>query len=237
MILAAGKGTRLEPLTRDIAKPMVTIGDRPVLEHTIEWLRSHGITDICINLHYKPESITRWFEDGSRFGVSLTYSYEEVILGTAGAVRQVAHYFREPFLVVYGDVLTNMNVTALRRFHEEHRAAITVALYHVENPSACGIVQLDDASRILRFIEKPKPEQAFTDLASAGVLVVDPLVFDYIPQGVFSDFGSDIFPALLANNVKLCGYELKDEFLVDIGTFENYHRAQSEWPRRSSKTC
>src|SRR5579872_7407537 len=156
LLLAAGEGTRLRPLTLDRPKPMLPLGDRPMLEYLVRLLREHGITEIAINLHYKPEAIVRHFGDGRPFGVSITYSFERCLLGSAGAARKLDWYFgREPFLVLYGDVLANVNLTALLAHHQAARADGTLALYEVEDPTRCGMVELDDDKRITRFVEKP----------------------------------------------------------------------------------
>jgi len=227
MILAAGAGTRLWPLTADYPKSMLPIGGRPLLEHTLALLGRHRITEIVVNLHHRPDAITNRFGDGSIWGVYITYSYEEQLLGTAGAVRKVADFFDETFLVVYGDVLTNVNLTALTQFHQQRGASVTIALYKVSNPTECGLVQLDATARIVRFVEKPAPTEVFTDLANAGIYVVEPSVLDHIPADVSLDFGHDVFPRLLDAGVLLSGYPISD-YLIDIGSIEN-KQAQRDW--------
>jgi len=230
LILAAGEGTRLRPLTLDCPKPMLPVAGQPLLEHTIRWLSAHGIREIAINLHHQPEAITDYFGDGRRFGVHITYSLEDPILGTAGAAKRLEHFFTGDFVVVYGDVLTNLDLTALIGFHRRQLAAVTVALYRVENPSACGLVGLDGNGRITRFVEKPPPDEVFTDLANTGVLVVESLVLAHIPPDTFYDFGHDLLPDLLAKGMPLYGYPIPDTtYLIDIGTPEKYQQAQLEW--------
>ncbi len=228
MILAAGEGTRLRPLTLERPKPMLPIGGKPLLEHSIELLKQHGITEMAINLHYKPEVVMDYFSHGQRFGVEITYSVEDPILGTAGAVKKLQDYFNDTFLVIYGDLLTNMDITSLVEYHQIKEGMVTVALYRVENPSACGIVELSVEGRIRRFVEKPPPEEVFTDLANAGVYVVESEVLDYIPPETFYDFGQDLFPVMLEKGVPIYGYPI-DDYLIDIGTLEKYERAQREW--------
>ncbi len=273
LILAAGEGTRLRPLTLERPKPMLPIGGKPLLEHLVLWLRSHGITDILINLHHKPASITDYFGDGHRFGVSITYSHEKRLLGTAGAARKLHSLLDDTFVVVYGDVFTNLNLTRVIRFHhraggsvrrpasvlgDTHRSGwsltapdktttwfsptisahaagpfLTLSLYRVENPSACGLVELDEHGRVIRFVEKPPPDQVFTDLANAGVLVLEPGILDYIPPHTFYDFGRDLFPQLLKAGVPMFGLPLNgNEYLVDIGTPAGYARAEQTWTRQ-----
>jgi mannose-1-phosphate guanylyltransferase len=225
MILAAGEGTRLRPLTKMIPKPMLPVGGKPLLEHTICWLRSYGIKQVAVNLHHAPWLTQAYLGDGSAWGVRITYSLEDKLLGTAGAVKKLQNYFDDAFVVVYGDVLTNMDLTALVSFHRAKGGWMTIALYQVENPSACGLVKLDGEGKILRFVEKPSPEHVFTDLASTGVFVMEARVLDHIPSDTFYDFGHHLFPDLLAKGIPLYGYPI-DAYLVDIGTMEKYREAQ-----------
>ena len=231
LILAAGEGTRLRPLTLTQPKPMVPIGDRPLLAITVGMLRRYGITDLAINLHYLPQAITDYFGDGSRFGVEITYSHERVLLGTVGAAKQLAVFLDETFLVIYGDVLTNLDYGRLVAFHQARRAALTLSLYRVDNPTEVGLVGIDAEGRITRFLEKPRPEEVFSDLANSGVLVCEPSILSYVPQGTFYDFGHHLLPQLLAAGERVYGLPLaEDEYLIDIGSPEKYQRAQVEWP-------
>jgi NDP-sugar pyrophosphorylase family protein len=238
MILAAGEGTRLRPLTLERPKPMLPVAGRPVLEHIVAWLRSYGITRIAMNLHHLPHVVTEYFGDGSAFQVELTYSVEESILGTAGGVRRLAPFFDEPFVLVYGDVLTDLDLKTLVDFHHSQPAGprLTMSLYCVANPTECGIVGLDGESRIVRFVEKPSGDAVFSKLASAGVVVVDAEVVAEIPEGVVCDFGRDLFPLLLAKGYPLYGWPLPDDaYLIDIGSPEKYAQVQREWPTLAAR--
>jgi mannose-1-phosphate guanylyltransferase len=234
MILAAGEGTRLRPLTDDCPKPMLPVAGRPLLEHTLDWLRGHGVRQMAINLHYRPHSITTHFGDGSGFGVEITYSHEEHLLGTAGAVKRLEGFFESTFAVVYGDVLTDLDLTAMLALHRARGGVATVALHRVDNPTARGLVEMDGDGRIVRFVEKPPPEQVFTDLANAGVYILEPDVLRLVPAERFYDFGRDLFPDLLGRGMPLQGYPIPDmTYLVDIGSPESYRRAQQLFsPRR-----
>jgi NDP-sugar pyrophosphorylase family protein len=241
LVLAAGEGTRLRPLTLDRPKPMLPIGDRPLLEHLVGWLRRHGVVKIAINLHHRPEAIRDHFGDGSAFGVTITYSYEEKLLGTAGAARRLQDFLDEPFVVVYGDVYTNLDLGALCAFHHgqvrrrigEGPAGgplLTLSLYRVANPTACGIVALDGQGQVTRFVEKPAPDQVFSDLANAGVMVVEPGILAHVPEDVVYDFGHDLLPQLLEAGVPVCGLPIAaGTYLLDIGTPEGYSRALQVW--------
>ena len=261
MILAAGEGTRLRPLTLERPKPMLSVGGRPLLERLVMWLRQHGVVEFAINLHHKPEAITRYFGDGHRFGVSITYSYEEQLLGTAGEVKRQESFFLDgTFVVVYGDVWTDLDLTRLVMFHHEmgdihtHTSSVlgpdralrteachlpsdwsaprslpwaTLSLRRVQNPSACGLAELDGRGRVISFVEKPPSDQVFTDLANAGVLVLEPGILDYIPSDTFYDFGHHLLPQLLCRDVPVYGCLLRpSEFLIDIGTPASYRQAQ-----------
>ena len=248
LILAAGEGTRLRPLTLDRPKPMVPIAGRPLLEHTVGWLRGHGVREIAINLNYCPDVIVAHFGDGTEFGVAITYSYEDPLLGTAGAARKVDEFLGDrACVVVYGDVLTDLDLPALLAFHHRQVAqypttAATLSLYHVPNPTEVGLVGLDGGGQVTRFVEKPSPEEVFTDLANAGVLVVEPSAIGLIPPATFYDFGRDLLPRLLGLGIPLFGWVIPDgTYLLDIGSPEKYAQAQREWPgrqlRREAEEC
>ncbi|MFC1466525.1 MAG: NDP-sugar synthase [Candidatus Brachytrichaceae bacterium NZ_4S206] len=237
LILAAGEGTRLRPLTLERPKPMVPIAGRPLLDYTVGWLRDHGITDIAINLHYKPEVIVQHFGDGSAFGVRIHYSHEPKILGTAGAARKIKTWVDgRPLIVVYGDVLTDLDLYALLNHHaqmseRDTATAVTMSLYHVPNPTEVGLVGMDDAGKVNRFLEKPKPSEVFTDLANAGILVLQPEALELIPEDTFCDFGMHIFPMLLQAGLSIYGWVIpEDTYLLDIGSPEKYAQANRDWP-------
>jgi mannose-1-phosphate guanylyltransferase len=225
LILAAGEGTRLGALTRTCPKPMLPVGDVPLLERTVSLLKRHGIVDIAINLHYKPWSIVHHLGHGTRWGVRIHYSFEEELLGSAGAAKRLQWYLDESFIVFYGDVYTEMNMNGLVDLHQRSGAQITLALYNVDNPTECGIVELDDQSRVRRFVEKPRAGQVFSRLANAGVLVVEPSVLSWLPDDRPVDFGHDVFPQMLAMGQTIVGYPIEDT-LIDIGTPESYRKAQ-----------
>ena len=241
MILAAGEGTRLRPLTLNTPKVMLSIAGRPLLEYILDLLRFHNITEVAINLHHLPKMVMDWLGNGGKFGIRVTYSVEDTILGTAGALTKLRDSFDDTFVVIYGDMLTNLNISSLVGFHQAKGALATVTLFEVEDPSCYGIVELDNENRIRRFIEKPAPGVTFSNLASAGIYVLQPEVIDYIPSDTFCDFGYDLFPALLSKGARLFGYVTTDSVL-DMGTIENYRRAERDLlegkflPKRASST-
>lgn len=234
LILAAGKGTRLKHLTAQMPKPMLTVGDKPLLAHIINWLRGYGITQIAINLHHAPEQITNYFAEGQDYQVEITYSYEEELLGTAGAAKRLEWFLNEPFVVVYGDVFSNIDLGRLIAFHHEHcllaqtQDVISLALYRVPNPTECGLVEVTNTGEIVRFVEKPPADQVFTDLANAGIQVCEPTILQLIPPETVFDFGRDVYPLMLAKGYPIFGLPIRqpEEFLIDIGTPSSFERAQ-----------
>jgi phosphoheptose isomerase/UTP-glucose-1-phosphate uridylyltransferase len=242
IILAAGGGTRMLPLTLHTPKPLLPVAGKPVLTHIIEWLRGHGVRDLAINLHHHADAIVATYEDGSELGVRITYSREETLLGTSGAVRKLADFAGDqPLIVAYGDVLADFDLGALMEFHRRAResdpqTAATLCLYHVSNPTEVGLVDLDAAGRITRFVEKPAPDEVFTDLASAGVLIVEPRAIQRIPPDTFHDFGRDLFPQLLREGLSLYGWVTPPgSRVIDMGTPAKYALARREWSVRDPR--
>ncbi|TAK29863.1 MAG: nucleotidyltransferase family protein [Chloroflexota bacterium] len=230
LVLAAGEGTRLRPLTERCPKPMLPVGHKPLLEHIVDWLRRSSVQDIAINLHYLPETITRYFGDGSAFGVRITYSHEDPILGSAGAAWKLSAFLDQPFLVVYGDLLLDVDLAALVDHHRRTAAAVTIGLKRTDDPSSNGMVDMDAAGRVLGFVEKPKSGTYRGELANAGIYVVQPEIVERIPPQRFYDFGHDLFPALLSDKVPIHA-TLLNGYLLDIGTPEAYRQAQDDLSR------
>ena len=223
MILAAGKGTRLRPLTDSLPKPMVPLHNRPLLEYTVEWLTECGVSEIAINLHHHPEAIVDHFGDGGKWNVKITYSREENLLGTAGAVKQLEWFFDDTFLVVYGDNLSNCNLGKLAGSHHMKGGIGTIVLFKRENTSASGIAQLDDNARIISFLEKPGKGESFSNLVNAGIYVLEPGILEYIPEDQPYDFGRELFPRLLSEGERLYGYVMSaEEQLYWADTMESY---------------
>jgi len=228
MILAAGRGTRLLPLTATCPKPMVPIAGRPLLEYTIRLLAQHGFDELVVNLHHLPQAIRDYFGDGCKWDVKLSYSFEEELLGTAGAIRKLADFFDQRFLVYYGDHLSNANLSSLWQFHEKAGALATLGLLWKEDPSASGIVELDSSQRVQRFTEKPGPDQTFANyLVNAGIYVLEPEIMQWIHPPPPRDFGYDVFPALLADQRPVYGHRLQGQ-LLSTDTLERYRDTQQQ---------
>ena len=222
MLLAAGRGERLHPLTDRVPKCMVPVWGKPVLEHNIEHLVQFGVNDLMINLCYLPNVVMDYFGDGEKWQVNITYSVEEEALGTAGGVKKVENYFDDSFFLWYGDNISCCNLDNLFYFHTQKCSVATMALFYRENPTASGIVALDENDRITRFLEKPKGEEVFSHWVNAGIYVLEPAVFDKIPANKSYDFSREVFPELLDSRVPLYGYRMgPDEGLWWIDTPED----------------
>jgi len=212
MVLAAGLGTRLRPLTYEITKPMVPVLDRPVMGHIVDLLDIHGFEHVIANLHYFPESIER------HFGERLTYRFEEQLLGTAGGVRACADFFgSEAFLVISGDALTDVDLGAFAARHREAGGVATLAVKKVSNTREYGVVLHDRDGRITGFQEKPNPDEALSDLGNCGIYIFEPEIFDYFPDRPFVDWAQDVFPTLLENDVPFHMHEVR-EYWNDVGS-------------------
>jgi NDP-sugar pyrophosphorylase family protein len=229
MLLAAGLGTRLRPITDQIPKCMLPIAGKPLLETNVEWLRKFGFTELVINLYSLPQVIIDHFGDGYKWGVHITYSLEEKILGTAGGVKRAAQYFDNTFLVWYGDNLSTCNLADLVAFHQSKKGLATVVLFHREDVASSGIIELDEHNRIVRYLEKPQPDQIFSHWVNAGIYILQPEILINIPSEGESDFGRDIFPMLLQKYFPLYGYTMSDtEGLWWVDTIEDLQRTQLE---------
>ena len=228
-ILAAGLGTRLRSLGLEVPKVMAPIGGKPLLEHHLELFKRQGIREFIVNLHHLPKEISNYFGDGAKFGVRIIYSHESELLGTAGAVKKMETELRDgAFIVFYGDNLVRMDFAPLVGFHQAHRAVATMALFASPEPWTGGVVETDSNGRVVRFVEKPDPKQVSTNLISAGIFVVEPLVLDVIPAGRSYDFGRDVFPKLLAEGQPV--YAMQPEaYIQDVGTPERLAKAQHDF--------
>jgi mannose-1-phosphate guanylyltransferase / phosphomannomutase len=228
VIMAGGEGTRLRPLTSNAPKPMLPLVNRPMMEHVIDLLRGHGITEIVVTVAFMPNAIRNHFGDGTEFGVSISYAAEESPLGTAGSVRNaMAELSDETFLVISGDVLTDIDLGALVADHERHGGLATIGLVRVENPLEYGIVIADENGAIERFLEKPTWGQVFSDTINSGVYVLEPGIFDWIPPDEAVDFSSDVFPKLLESGEGVFGC-VGEGYWEDVGTLPAYVRAHKD---------
>ena len=229
MILAAGEGTRLQPLTLSTPKVLLPVAGVPLIQHILAWLRIHSIYDVAINLHYRGQAIINTLGDGSKMDMRIKYSPEEIILGTAGGVKRAGAFFDGPFVVHYGDVLTDFSLTEMMKFHHSKKATATLSILKVSEPRSAGVVEMDTEGRISSFVEKPVERAVSSNLESGGTYILEKEVLDYIPADGPSDFGHDVFPVILSEDLPVYGYVLKDDdYLVDIGTIEKYRQANED---------
>jgi NDP-sugar pyrophosphorylase family protein len=228
MILAGGLSTRLYPLTRLVPKPLVPIAGEPNAAHLMRYLKSHGIEDVALNVFYLADKITEAFGDGSQYGVNLSYLHEVALSGSAGAVKQMEHFFTETFVIVGCDALTNIDLTKLIAFHREKKSMATIALYPADEVDQYGVVVLDDDGRVKEFQEKPAAGEERSKLVNTGVYIFEPEIFKFIEAGGFADFGHDVFPSLLEANVPFHALEMTGAYWADIGTPSEFRRATED---------
>jgi NDP-sugar pyrophosphorylase family protein len=222
LILAGGKGTRLRPLTVYTPKPIVPICNRPFLLYQIDTLRRAGIIDITLSLSYQPNKIEHLLGDGSDYGVKLKYTVEPQPMGTAGAYKFAEDLIREPTVVFNGDILTDLDLKAVIREHNERRATATVVLTPVENPRDYGLVETEADGRIRRFLEKPKDEEITCNTINAGTYILEPKVLDFIPAGENHSFEYGLFPELLRRKETFFAHVPPRTYWIDIGTPQRY---------------
>ena len=225
--MAGGQGTRLRPLTSNLPKPMVPVVNKPTALHILELLARHGITDVVMTVAFLPQMIRNYFGDGSSFGIHIEYAVEETPLGTAGSVKNAEALLDDTFLVISGDALCDFDLSAVIDFHREREAVVTIALKSVENPLEFGVVIVDEDGHIERFLEKPGWGQVFSDTINTGIYVLEPTVFDHIPEGTSFDFSHELFPRLYDLRRPLYGV-LCDGYWQDIGSLEQYMQANRD---------
>ena len=219
--MAGGEGTRLRPLTSNQPKPMMPIANRPMMEHIVNLLKTHGFDDIVVTVAYQAAAIRTYFGNGAEFGVRMAYATEETPLGTAGSVLNAAEELTERFLVISGDALTDIDLGALVAAHEAKGALATIGLKAMENPLEFGIVITRPDGTIERFLEKPTWGQVFSDTINTGIYVLEPEIFDVIEPGKPVDFSSEVFPRLLAEGKPLFGHVLEG-YWEDVGALDAY---------------
>ncbi|MGH2962079.1 MAG: nucleotidyltransferase family protein, partial [Solirubrobacterales bacterium] len=224
LILVGGEGTRLRPLTLTVPKPVVPLVDRPFIRYMIEWLARHGVDDIVMASGFLAAGVRDVLGEGGDGGPRLRYVEEPEARGTAGAIKFAARFLDDRFLALNGDVLTDLNLSALIELHEERDAEATLALYAVDDPSGYGVVRLEEDSEIIEFLEKPDPDDTGTVDINAGAYVLERSVLDLVPEGREVSIEREVFPELAGtglHGLRLPGY------WMDIGTPERY--LQASW--------
>jgi mannose-1-phosphate guanylyltransferase len=232
LILAGGKGTRLRPLTVYTPKPIVPVLNRPFLTYQMEILCRAGVKDVVLSLNYQPDKIEQVLGDGSQFGVNLRYITEPSPMGTAGAYKFAANEIRETTVVLNGDVLTDLDISAVIKQHHEQKAEATIVLTPVENPSAYGLVETEGDLRVKRFLEKPSLDELSmlkTNNINAGIYIIEPSVLDLIPSGENYSFEYKLFPDLLEKNREFYAFVMNKNYWKDIGTPQSYLQAHHDF--------
>ncbi len=221
VIMAGGFGTRIQPLTINLPKPMIPLANQPIMLHIIGLLKRHGITELVLLLYHQPMIIKNFFGDGSEFGVRITYVTPLEDFGTAGAVKAAAKFLDETFLIISGDLLTDFDLTSAIAFHNEQKAMTTITLTPVSDPLQFGVVITDREGRINKFLEKPGWGEVFSDTVNTGIYVMEPEVLDLIPEGENRDWSKDVFPEMLEKGLPLFGCRLEG-YWADIGNTDAY---------------
>ena len=230
MILAAGFGTRLKPLTDNLPKPMFPVLNRPLLEHTLNFLSSQGVHDIIVNVHHLPNKIIDYFGDGSEFGVHLKFSHEEEILGTAGGLKKAQSFLeKETFLVLNSDVLANIDLQNVLSFHKEKEACLTLVVRQDTHPEKFKPIELADDGRITRFVDASikNPPAKTQRVMFTGIQIMEPEIFSRIPPEKFFGTAEDVFPNMVEDELPIYGYT-HDKYWIDMGTRETYVQAQAD---------
>jgi mannose-1-phosphate guanylyltransferase/phosphomannomutase len=228
VVMAGGEGTRLRPMTANQPKPMLPVANRPIMEHVLRLLKRHGFSETIVTVQFLAALVRNYFGDGEEFGMNLQYATEEMPLGTAGSVKNAGEALRdETFLVISGDALTDMDLTAMVNYHKDNGALVTVGLAKVPNPLEFGIVITAEDGRIQRFLEKPTWGQVFSDTVNTGLYVMEPEVLAEVPHGAMVDWSGDVFPALVKRGAPLFGF-VSEDYWEDIGTHESYLKAQAD---------
>lgn len=227
IVLVGGEGTRLRPFTYELPKALLPIHGKPMVQHVLDLLKSHGVTEIFLAIYYKGDKIKEYFGDGSKFGLNIKYIVEKTPLGTAGPLRLAKKYLNETFFIVWGDILSEIDLSDFMHFHNNNEGLATVALTSVEDPSRFGVAAMR-GSKIVEFVEKPQKNNAPSNFINAGIAIMEPEIIEkYVPQKGKAMVEYDVYPKL-ANEGKLFGYPFEGKWL-DTGTHEAYEKAIKEW--------
>ena len=224
VIMAGGEGARLRPLTCDLPKPMVPVMNIPVIEHVIDLLKNHGIYEIAITLAYLPQKIREYLGNGAGMGVSLRYFIEDTPLGTAGSIKNAENFLDDTFVVISGDSLTNLDITAALEFHRSNKSKATLVLSRVDVPLEYGVVLTDENGTVTGFLEKPSWGEVFSDTVNTGTYILEPEILDLIPNDDKYDFSLELFPRLLSLKEPMFGYVMSG-YWYDIGDLRSYLQA------------
>lgn len=228
MVMAAGKGTRLRPVTDLLPKPMAPVANRPVVDHILRLVKRHGVDEVVLNVHHLPEAITGYLGDGAWLGLGVRYSFEKELMGTAGGVKKNEDFLGTgTFLIMSGDALTDIDLTELVAAHRRNGCIATLAVKEVVDPSQYGVVVTGDDGRVLGFQEKPTREEARSNLCNCGIYVFEPEIFSLIPAGQFDDFGSRLFPDMLKQDIPFHAHSFGG-YWSDVGNLSEFFRGNAD---------
>ena len=232
IIVAGGQGTRLRPLTNSIPKPMVKVVGKPILEHTLNLLKKHGATRFIFALCYLPQTIVDYFGDGSKFGVSISYTFEDPKkpLGTAGAILASKKFMKDSFIVTYADTLRDLDISKMRKEHDLSKNIATLNVYKHSGSNCKSLIEFDDTNKLTKLTELPAPiafEKDDWTWSNGSVYIFEPEIFKYIKKGSPVDFARDVFPEILANKKPLSVFK-SEGYVIDIGTPETLKRAEQD---------
>jgi mannose-1-phosphate guanylyltransferase / phosphomannomutase len=234
LILSAGKGKRLQPITNEIPKPMVPINNLPLLEYNILLCKKYGIREIAINTSHLPEKIRNYFKNGKKWGINIKYSYEPKLLGTSGSLNNFRDFLKETFVIIYGDNLTDIDLTRMLEYHKRKNSIITLALRKKPKEyKTQSLLFANDELKITKFLEKPSDEEVKSlsvkfKLINSGIYICEPEILDHIPQNQFSDFAKNIFPQLINQNKDIFGFMMDQYYFREVGKIEKYELAKNE---------
>jgi len=227
LFLAGGKGTRLRPLTDNLPKPMVPLMGRPLLERNMVKLKECGVDEIILSTCYKPQKIEEYFGDGTKLGLKIHYICEDIPLGTGGAIKNTEEFFNDTFIIFNADILSEINIKDMMKFHKEKDAAVTIAVTKVENPSVYGVIEYNEDLYAESFTEKPKPSQVKSNYINAGIYIFEPDVLKEIPDSQVVSIERETYPLLLEKGYPIAVYK-SDAYWMDIGTVEKYVQAHED---------
>ena len=226
IILAGGLGERLRPLTLDTPKPLLQIKEKPILQYCIENIKRNGINEIIISIGYQAEKIKEYFKDGSDFNVKIDYVIEKDPLGTGGAVKEAAKAINEPFLLIWGDNLMDIDIVKMSKEHKNNNALVTMALTEREDVENFGVAILE-RNKIIGFVEKPDHDEAPTNMVNAGAFIINPSVLEILPKGK-SSIEKDCFEKIAGKEGKLCAFQHKG-YWYPTDTIEKYNKAKEDF--------
>jgi len=227
LFLVGGRGTRLRPLTNKIPKPMIPIMGKPLLERNILNLKNVGIEEVVLSTCYGAQYIQRYFGDGERFGMKIHHVKEDIPLGTGGAIKNAEKYFDDTFLIFNADIISDIDLKELIKYHREKAADVTIAVTQVDNPSMYGVIEYDENNYAISFKEKPQPDEITSNFINAGVYIFEPKVLKEIPAGCVVSVEREVFPQLIEKGYKIAVYK-GCSYWIDIGTPEKYLQAHMD---------